>query len=359
MTAVSSRAGDHGNTLDLPQAAERALDETGNARFFELQQDAERASANREAAVSRKVDTSHSSAAAKSERLRAEESARDMGQELPDDMAAALRRREEAAERARDVASVNAKVAGEAAKGTKALLGDVASTIGAAAIALNKATPSTLIREDGGKFVDGIREKLTWVKPDPAKFVVNRPFLSLKKGDEQTVVDKERAKQREWRSEVEETKKAWQGIPADVKEALAPLRPLREQPDVEIREFAGKFTARLPLVRVDAESLSGRTVPNAPDYRPSWVKEHWAEIEAEVTRQITAAYGSRQPKVMDAAQKGKALEKLAEKILASERLECAAIWQARAAGIHIAFRPDTSPAAVLGIEIPALAKRRH
>jgi len=60
---------------------------------------------------------------------------------------------------------------------------------------------------------------------------------------------------------------------------------------------------------------------------------------------------------LSTADKKRRAREIAADILAAERIECAAIWAARASGHEVAFRADVDCRAVLGIEGPPPRKR--
>jgi len=193
-------------------------------------------------------------------------------------------------------------------------------------------------------------------KPDPDKL----KLVSAKEpkaGDEEKAVAKERGFQAELDVDGSEVAGAIHDSEAEIARVLDPMRKLANTPPFIVQVHRGKASVDFAKQRLGVQSADG-SIPFAYDPRPTFVREHFAEIEAEVRKKVVDWYAENDPLVLTEDEKRKRLTKIADDRLASERRECAAIWAARRRGIHIRFRPDTDPRAILGIDGPPPSKRR-
>jgi hypothetical protein len=167
----------------------------------------------------------------------------------------------------------------------------------------------------------------------------------------------EREHQQERRALAARVKQARRGPADDLAAFISTLDRQAAEPPFRVVYSGGSWDLRLPVVAVNA-SPNGGDVPSAPDFRPSFIAEHRAEIIATAEEEIKGYYATNDVPVMPPEEQRARLREHSDEFLASERRECALIWAAREEGEAIDFRPDTDPRAVLGIEGPPPQRRR-
>lgn len=205
--------------------------------------------------------------------------------------------------------------------------------------------------------IDGVTV-FHFLKPDAFKFEEVKTTLGLRKSETLSeFVDRRRAEITGKRAEQVSINDTWLSEEETFKGAIAAVDEICGRPGHTVRFWGKKATVRFAETKVAADP-SGMTIPTAPDFRPAYVREHYDEIAADVRRQIAEHYRKNNIVVMSAEEKHKKLDKLSAEILALEREECQAIFQARKQGIYIAFRTDTDPRALLGIVGPPPSRRR-
>ena len=126
------------------------------------------------------------------------------------------------------------------------------------------------------------------------------------------------------------------------------------QPETIVTKSGVK--TRWPVTRVDADS-SGYTEPVAPDPWDVLVSLHHDEFLGRALKQVDEFFDNHEGLTLSPTERRKRLAKLQANRLEIERLECAAIWDADAAGKIIPFRVSTDPRAVLGITVGPSPRR--
>lgn len=114
-----------------------------------------------------------------------------------------------------------------------------------------------------------------------------------------------------------------------------------------------------PMRAVAAEP-SGDDMPAVPDLTPLVLSLIDPEqLEEHIAGQVAAFYRDKVPLALSEAERNKRLDRIAADRLQNDRVEAAAVWAAREAGVEMAFGKDIDPRAVLGIDGPPPRKRRE
>lgn len=341
--------------FDLTDHAARALPKESLDRFEVIEGDEARARAGSDAAFQLKSAALPDWQHAKSVKTQHENDAFILGLQPDPETSARSSRAVDKAKARMDDATKRGAESNRALGSIRKVLESATSYVETEVVAFNRGRTVEPQRENLGI----MGEALTWLKPEPES-----PFKPIKgpalpRGKRMDdLVEETRAEIGKHRDNIKRVGGAWPAQGALVKSAMVPIAELAKRPRVEVAFSKSGISVRLPSVKIDAASSSGFAVPVAPDFRPAYVREHFVEIEAEVTQKVAAYYAENDILVLSEAERRARVAKLDAEILALERLECEAIFATRKHGQHLDFRPDTDPRALLGIDGPTPKKRR-
>lgn len=186
--------------------------------------------------------------------------------------------------------------------------------------------------------------------------------VKLPKGDLTETISTQRAE----RARLLGSRKGVRNAPPSADEAeaglLAELADLARDGAPRVSFSGGRASLRMPMVGVDAEPNS---MGGDPGILPVTGDAHglaayfFHDQIAEIIKSEVAAHYADIPMVLSAAQKRQKHAEIDAAILEVERIECAAVWALRDQGISFAFRPDTDPRALLGVDGPAPRRPRE
>lgn len=143
---------------------------------------------------------------------------------------------------------------------------------------------------------------------------------------------------------------------------LAKLADLAREGAPRVSFSNGMASLRLPVVGIDAEpnsiGHSGGSLPSAPDAH-GLAAYFFHDQLAQIIKAEVAQHYKDLPVTLSAAEKRHRTADIEASILQATRVECAAIYHLRDQGISFAFRADTDPRALLGVDGPAPRRRKE
>ena len=257
------------------------------------------------------------------------------GTELDVAMAAGAARRKLAA---RQENERHAGAASERARESKAVEAAVAAFVHTW---LRQKNPALAMFDDeGNRIASGAEEPMPEIEFAEVK---------LPKGYPLTIASDYAARGEEFRSQILEIEAApprfdtmAARIPLLVEQAAATGRP------GVTGVKRGALAIALPTLALATAASATNAVPRVADVRSllAWLApEQLEEAMLEDLRRQYEGVGLQ----MDPHEKPRRIKELRAKILDAERVECAAIWAAKAAGADLRFRAGTDPRAVLGV----------
>lgn len=184
--------------------------------------------------------------------------------------------------------------------------------------------------------------------PDGAKqFAVDFIDVDIPDGDPVDVVTVQRTEIARLRAE----RQAVAAAPIPLDDAKARVRNYVRMRGLEAEVSArtdGPVKLRLPTRRLDVPSNPDGSIPQTVDVEALLCRYMPDQLLADLERNLDAEYEGVDLALAPHEQHRK-LKEIDRAIIDAERIEVAACWEAIEASADVGFRPDTSPAALLGV----------